>query len=269
MVGLAPLQSAGPQVTVETVVGAVVVIVVAAVVSRGFDYLLTRVADRFARNRFRIMMFIPVVKFLVYGVAAYLVFGPFLQLSRAQLIAFSGLLGAAIGLGLKDLFADVMGGLILVLERPFQVGDKVAVGDYYGEVTGIGLRSTRLITPYETLAVVPNFTVFNDVVRNTNTSDTEMMVAVEFTVDTESDMDRAARIVEEALVTSPYVYVSEEHPYTVEVEAERDHRLVRGKAFVVELRRELAFRTDVTTRVLDGFDRAGIGSPTPPAPTDT
>lgn len=262
MVGFVSLQSGGVQLTVRAVTNAVFVLVAAAVLSRMLDFLLTSLADRFVRQRFRVMVLIPVLKFLVYGAAALVVLRSFFQFSQAQLIAFSGLLGAAVGLGVKDLFADVVGGLVLVLERPFQVGDKVAVGQHYGEVTDIGLRSTRLLTPTETLAVVPNFTVFNEVVRNTNTSDTEMMVAVEFTVDPGTDLQRAMRIVEEGMVTSPYVHVSDERPYTVEVEDELDHRTVRGKAFVTELRREFEFKTDVTTRVLETFDREGIRSPT-------
>lgn len=265
MVTVLTVGPTGINLTVETLLHSIVVLLVAVLLGKAIGMVLSRVADRFVRNRFRVMVLIPTLKFLVYGTAVYIIVTSLFELTQTQLIAFAGLLGAAIGLGLKDLLADVVGGLVLVVERPFQVGDKVRIGGTYGEVTDIGLRSTQLLTPTETLAVVPNFTIFNEVVKNANTSDTEMMLAVEFSVDPGADVRRATQIVEEALVTSPFVYVSAEHPYAVEVEDDLHHRTVRGKAYVTELRRESAFRTDVTTRVLAAFDREGIRSPTPPS----
>ena len=176
-------------------------------------------------------------------------------------VAFAGLLGAALGLGLKDLLADVVGGLVVVLEQPFQVGDKVQMGEHYGEVVDIGVRSTTLVTPTDTLVVVPNFTLFNDSVANANTSDAEMLVVVEFYVDPDADVERATDIVEDALVTSPYVFVSDATPASVVVEDDLYYRTIRGKAYVNDLRSEVRFKTDVTERVLDAFDDAGIESP--------
>jgi len=180
-------------------------------------------------------------------------------------VAFSGLAGAAIGLGLKDLLADIVGGLILVLEQPYQVGDKVALGEHYGEITAIGLRSTRLVTPNDTAVVVPNFVFLNQAVSNANTSDAEMLVVVEFYIDVDADARRAREIVEEAMVASQYVFVTPDHPTTVLVEDDRYYRTVTGKAYVTDLRNERAFQSDVTERVLDAFAREGIESPKVPA----
>jgi small-conductance mechanosensitive channel len=259
---------AGIRLTLGNVLNAAVIVLVAVVVAKLLGVALSRVADRYARHRFRVMVLIPLLQIAVYGVAAYFVLAFLFRLSFLQFVTVAGLFGVALGLGVKDLVADVVGGLVLVAERPFQVGDKVAIGDHYGEVVAIGLRSTRLLTPTHTLAVLPNFTVFNEAVRNTNTSDTEMMVAIEFSVDPETDLARAVDILEDAMVTSPYVYVAEDAPYTVEVEDELNHRLLRGKAYVSELRNEYAFKTDVTTRVLETFDEEGIRSPGGPAVLD-
>ncbi len=256
-----------PPVAIEagTVLNALVVMVVAYVVARGLSFVLTTVADRLEHHRFRVTLLIPLLKFLVYGGALYLVVRILFELTSTQLVAISGLLGAAIGLGLKDLLADLVGGVILVLEQPYQVGDKVGLGDHYGEITDIGLRSTSLVTPNDTLVVVPNFVFLNQSISNANDGETAMLAVVEFYIGVDADVGRAHEIVEEALVTSPYVYVTETHPATVVVEDDLYYRTITGKAYVNDLRNEFAFKSDVTERVLAAFAEAGIESPRAPA----
>jgi len=255
----------GAAIDPGTVVSAVVVLVLAYAAGRVLSASLTAVADRLAKHRFRVTLLIPLTKFAVYGAALYLIVTTLFELTSAQLVAFSGLLGAAIGLGLKDLLADIVGGLILVVEQPYQVGDKVAIEDHYGEITDIGLRSTELLTPNDTVVVVPNFTFLNDAVANANDSAAEMLVVVEFYIDVDADADRAREIVEDALLTSPYVRVSPEHRYTVLVGDDHYYRTLTGKAYVTDLRNEYPFKTDVTERVLDAFAQEGIESPKVPA----
>ena len=249
------------QFTPENVLTAAVLLVAAYLLASTLSLVLSKLADRFAHQRFRVMFLIPIVKFFVYGGTLYVVLRILFNLTQTQLVAFAGLLGAALGLGLKDLLADIVGGLVVVLEQPFQVGDKVQMGEYYGEVVDIGVRSTTLVTPNDTLVVVPNFTLFNDSVANANTSDAEMLVTVDFFVDPDSDVGRATDIVEDALITSPYVFVADDAPATVVVEDDLYYRTITGKAYVNDLRSEMDFKTDVTERVLDAFDEAGIESP--------
>ncbi len=254
----------GVSVSLPNLIDAAVVVVVAYVLARTGSYALTAVADRAVKHRFRVTSVIPILKFCIYGVAAYLVLTSLFDLTTTQLVAFSGLLGAAIGLGLKDFLADIVGGLVVVVEQPYQVGDKVSLGDHYGEVTNIGLRSTTLVTPNDTAVVVPNFTAVNESVANNNTSDAEMLVITEFHIAPESDTGRAVEIVEEALLSSRYVYVDDDHPCTVLVSDERYYQTLTGRAYVNDLRNERLFQTDVTKRVLEAFDDAGIESPAVP-----
>lgn len=269
MVTALATQPAGTEVTVENVVNALLVLGAAYVLATTLSVVLSKLADRLVQHRFRVTLLIPVVKFLVYGSALYLVLAFLFELTQTQLVAFAGLLGAALGLGLKDLLADVVGGLVVVLEQPFQVGDKVTLGGHYGEITDIGIRSTTLVTPTDTLVVVPNFLLFNESIANANTGNAEMLVVVEFFVDPDADVARAVEIVEDALATSPYVHVSEATPSRVTVEDDLYYRTLRGKAYVNDLRNEEPFKTDVSERVLVAFDDEGIESPKVPAGVDT
>ncbi|CDK39813.1 mechanosensitive ion channel family protein [Halorubrum sp. AJ67] len=247
-----------------TLTGIVVVLVAASLASRVVGYALNAVAERSPDRRISIKMLIPIARFLIYAAAAFLVLGPLLRLSTAQLLAVSGLLGAALGFGLKDLFAGMIGGLVLITERPYQVGDKVAIDGDYGEVTNIGLRSTTLVTPDDSAVMVPNATLFTANVSNANDGRPEMMVVVELAVTASADVDRASEIVEEAMMTSKYVYTDDDHPLTVLVEDESYYRTIRGKAYVADLRDEFAFASDVTERSMAAFASEGIDMPEAP-----
>lgn len=260
MVALALLQ-ASTQFTPANVLNALFVLVASYVLARVVSAVLEAVGDRLADQRFRVTLFIPLVKFALYGAAIWVVVTLLFELTTTQLVAFSGLLGAAVGLGLKDFLADIVGGIVIVLEQPYQVGDQVAVGDHYGEVTDIGIRSTRLVTQNDTAVVVPNFHLLNRSIANANTSDAEMLVTVEFFIDPDSDVAEARDVVANALVTSPYVYVDDAHPYTVVVDDELYYRTITGKAYVSDLRDEERFSSDVSERVLSEFAARGIESP--------
>lgn len=256
LVGVADLR-----VDLPTVAVVLVVLVGAYVTARVVAAALSVAAEYSMSRRIGIKLFIPVAKFVIYGTAVYLVLGPLLRLSAAQLLAVSGLLGAALGFGLRDLAAGVIGGLVVIVEKPYRVGDKVRVGDDYGEVTDISLRATRLVTDDDATVIVPNAAFFTENVANANSGSQELMAVTELSVAPDADIERAVDIVEEALVTSAYVYVDDDHPVVVRVEDNVYHRTIEGKAYVADLRDEFAFTSDVTRRALAAFEEAGIETP--------
>ncbi|MFW5963550.1 MAG: mechanosensitive ion channel family protein [Natronomonas sp.] len=250
----------------STILDALLVFVAAYVFARVLAFLLSATAERSPTRRITIKMFIPVVRLLVYAVAVYAVVVPLLELNSTQLLAASGLFGAALGFGLRDIVAGLFGGLFIVFEKPFQVGDKVSIGDDYGEVTRIGLRSTTLRTPDDTAVVVPNDRLFTSNVGNANAGSPHMMVVTELSVAPGADIDRAKAIVEEAIITSPYVSVDDDYPVAIRVDDETYFRTIRGKAYVADLRDEKVFASDVTERSLEAFTERSIETPELPPP---
>jgi small-conductance mechanosensitive channel len=240
---------------------AVLVLILAYVATRIVVFLLTWFSEKVYEHRITIKMAIPLTKFAIYGFAIYHIMGSILQLSTAQLVAFSGLAGAAIGFGLKDLVAEVVGGIVIVLDKPYQVGDKVRIDDYYGEVRDIGLRATRLISPDDSLVSVSNQKVLSQTLANANAGSQEMMVVIDLFIDSRSNATRAMEILREAVVTSRYVYISEKRPVTILLKDYPFYRRVRAKAYVYDLRQEFPFESDVTKRSWDAFRDEGIEPP--------
>lgn len=72
----------------------------------------------------------------------------------------------AIGLSLQDVLKNFFSGILMLLERPFSVGDRVKVRDYEGEIQGIDVRTTLLRNLDGALVYVPNSIMFGEILSN-------------------------------------------------------------------------------------------------------
>jgi small-conductance mechanosensitive channel len=251
-----------------TILSILYTIVAAYLIVKILSYLFKKLSERAGQYRITIAMIIPLMKIIVYGSALYLIIGAIIEPSLSQLVAFSGLFGAALGFGLKDVFADIIGGIVITFERPYQIGDKVSMGDSYGEVVDIGIRSTRIVTPDDSLVSIPNFLIFSQASASGNAGKTEMMVVIDLFIDPESDAELAMNILKDAVVTSKYVYISSNRPYTILQDDFPYYRRIRAKSYVNDLRYEFEFKSEVTRRAWNEMKRQGIEHPVIPAPVE-
>lgn len=86
--------------------------------------------------------------------------------SATGLLAVLGAFTVAIGLSLQDIFKNLFAGIYLLMERPFRVGDRIAIRDVVGEVQGIDIRTTLIRNLDSELVLVPNALVFTEILRN-------------------------------------------------------------------------------------------------------
>lgn len=84
----------------------------------------------------------------------------------SKLTLLTGAFGVGIGFGLQNVVNNFVSGLILLFERPVQVGDAVRVGEFSGDVTRIGIRSTTIRTYQGAEVIVPNAKLISDEVTN-------------------------------------------------------------------------------------------------------
>ncbi|MCK4340170.1 MAG: mechanosensitive ion channel [Phycisphaerae bacterium] len=81
-------------------------------------------------------------------------------------LAALGVGGLAISFAAKDTIANLFGSVNVVLDRPFQVGDWVKIGDSEGTVESVGLRSSRIRTFYNSQMTIPNAEIMNATIDN-------------------------------------------------------------------------------------------------------
>jgi len=89
-----------------------------------------------------------------------------LNIDVTSLLAGLGIGGLAFALAAKDLLGNFFGSLTVLLDRPFQIGDWVVIGDVEGSVEEVGFRSTRVRTFYNSLITLPNAILTNTKIDN-------------------------------------------------------------------------------------------------------
>ena len=100
--------------------------------------------------------------FFVIGLVTAL--GQFMNIG--PLLGSLGLLGIAVGLAAQDTFQNLIAGITILIDKPFKVGDNVVIGETFGTVMEITLRSTRIRTLNHEIAVLPNVQMVNQKVIN-------------------------------------------------------------------------------------------------------
>lgn len=249
-------------VDTQSLITIVLIFLFAYIFGRIITILLLKLSEKLSpTGRMKVQIFIPIVKFVIYIPAFYFIFGKIFNIFGPEILFLAGLLGAAIGLGFKDLFSDLAGGLVITFEKPYQIGDKISIGNYYGEVIDIGLRATKLVTPDANIVTAPNSLIFNESVASANYGVSEMMVVIDLYIAGESHVETAMRILREAVVSSKYVYISKERPVILLHKALPFYTRLRSKAYVNDLRDQFKFESDVHTRAWIEFQKNGIRAP--------
>ena len=250
-------------IDLEGIPAALAILVVGLVLLRIVTRTLDRLGERLADRRLLLKQIAALVRFAAWFLLLLGTASSVLVLRSEALLAIAGSLGVAFGFAFKDLLASLMAGVILLFDRPFQVGDRVSYGGYYGEVTEIGLRSVRLVTLDDNLVTVPNSNFLSQAVASANAGALDCMVVVPVYIAGAEDFAKARDLVEEAAFTSPWVFL--EKPVVTQISdeflGERFVTIIRLKAYVIDARFEKTFASDVTQRIKAAFRAAGVRTP--------
>ncbi|HBH06020.1 MAG TPA: mechanosensitive ion channel family protein [Flavobacteriales bacterium] len=91
------------------------------------------------------------------------------------LLAGLGIGGVAFALAAKDTISNFFGGIIILIDKPFNIGDRIKVAGYDGNVVSIGLRSTRLRTLENRMVTIPNLKFIDGIVENVSSQPSQKM----------------------------------------------------------------------------------------------
>lgn len=131
---------------------------------------------------------------IVLKIVLIILFAGYLGFPTASLITVLGSAGVAIGLALQGSLSNVSGGVILLLFKPFEVGDYIIVSDQQGgTVKEIGLFYTTLLTPDNRKVIVPNAEISNEQLINV-TSEKTRRCDLSFSVAYDTDLDKMREI---------------------------------------------------------------------------
>ncbi|MET0634633.1 MAG: mechanosensitive ion channel domain-containing protein [Chitinophagaceae bacterium] len=115
-----------------------------------------------------------------------------------------GALGVGIGLGLQNIVSNFVSGIILIFDRPLQVGDSINIADQEGTVREIGLRSTTLLRADGAEVIIPNGDILSRHITNWTLSNNKQRLSVMLELDGAVNMDKISATLKDAVTGSGY-----------------------------------------------------------------
>lgn len=192
------------------------------------------------------LRWLPALRVMLWMIALVLLGAVILQTSTQEfvLIAVPGVL--ALGLAARHLTANLLAGLVLALDRRFQVGDVIRIGPHEGEVRSIGLRSVQLISADGHVVEVPNRRFMEEASSNITPEVSERQTRIVMVLPGETEVARAREIAYLAAAVSRYA--SPRHPPEVFIDSHFDQKFLLRLTivgYVFDPAFEDHFRSDV------------------------
>ncbi|MCY3678354.1 MAG: mechanosensitive ion channel family protein [Gemmatimonadetes bacterium] len=207
------------------------------------------------------------VRFIVIAIGILLAM-THLGLEIAPLLAGAGVAGLALSLAAKDTLSNLIAGVLLIMDRPFQVGDRIELWNApretgtWGDVIEIGLRATKIRNPDNLVVVVPNNEIMRRDIINYTMSGEDIRLRIPFSCAYESDIERAKVLLKEAagevqgvkLEPAPIVIVRGFGPSEVNLQL---------RVWIQEARNRRRIADEITEKAMLKFADAGIEIPYP------
>jgi MscS family membrane protein len=178
------------------------------------------------------------------------------------LSAALGIGGLAISLAARDTIADAIAGVILLIDRPFRVGDRIEIqgAGTWGDVTNIGLRTTSIRTRDNSMIVVPNSVISHNQVINYSYPDPRYRIQTYVDIDYGTDIETVRRLLVDT--------VSQVEGVLLDKPVDALYDDMSGSAMKFRVRWWIGSYTDtrhmidrVHTAIQHALDKAGIPSP--------
>ena len=247
-------------VTIIKIFQSLILILVAyllLLISEKFNYWLSEKVP----NRFRLIVkqSLPLIRAIILAITIISILRLFLRLSANNLLALTGTISVALGFAFKDYASSLIAGFIALFEVPYRVGDRVQIGEHYGEVISFGLRGIRLRTPSDNIVTIPHNKIWTEAISNSNDGALEAQVIVDFYFAQDVDLDLVMKILYEAAYTSQYTQLKLPIVVTMDEKPWATHLML--KAYPMDARDESIYKTDLLKRSKQALVHYGICYP--------
>lgn len=244
--------------TVYEVIGAFVIIILGIIISKILKKIIYKsnkidLGKKFAFYKIFHYVIIVIVVFLTMKT---------LGVNVSPLLLGSGAILVGVGLGLQNLFLDIISGIIILFDRTIQVGDIIDVDGMIGEVQEIKIRTSTILTRENKNIVFPNSVLTKNRLINFSFSDDMVIFEISVGVDYATDLDLAEQLMKEAALShegvlkepAPLVRLESFGPSSIEL------KLLYSSN---HLFRQPVIRSDIRKHILKMFKDQKITIPYP------
>ena len=183
-----------------------------------------------------------------------------LGIETTSIIAILGAAGLAIGLALQGSLANFAAGILIVVYRPYKVGDYIEAGSYAGTVKDIQIFSTVLTTPDNKIVVVPNGSIMNGSIVNYSGQETRR-VDIIASCSYEDDIDQVKSVLEDIIKNEPRILKDPKPQIAVSELADSSVNLIVRPW--VNSSDVLSVKYSLLEQIKKRFDKEGLSIPYP------
>jgi small-conductance mechanosensitive channel len=189
--------------TIMSIVLGIVILLVFVLISKGLRKVFKRrIFDKYQLDEGIQLIILKLTHYLLIGLGIIIAVQS-IGLNLTSLAVVFGLLSVGIGFGLQNVASNFVSGLIILFERPIKIGDRITIGDVWGDVENISLRATLIRTVDNITIIVPNSEFISSQVINWSHRDPKVRVHIPVGVSYGSDV---------SLVISSLLEVAKNHP---------------------------------------------------------
>lgn len=236
----------------------IVFLIIAFIFSIYLRQPLQRLSEHKTRYSNILKQVVPIMLMICWFLVIYFIMTQILDLSYIFLLSLSIIIGLALSIAFQDILRDVIAGLIVPFEDHIEKGNKIKVGDVYGEVYKTGFRETLIKKPDGTIVIIPNSQMIKETVTCVSAERENSPVEVDFYLPSSSDLDNCREIAHKSAIVSPYLFL--EKPVMVHFTNEFSHGQsiirMRVKAFLRKIEFQSLFISELTETVLKEIGHA-------------
>lgn len=246
-----------------SVLGALTILVLGFFIAGWARKRVTGLSRRYRRLDVTLFSFLGnLLRYVILAFTAVFVLNTF-GIQTTSIVALIGAAGLAVGLALQGTLSNVAAGVMLILFRPFKIGDSVEIGGRSGTVVEISLNFTELSSSGNVQVIIPNGQIWGNVITNYSAYDTRRAEWV-FRVSFAADLDRAETVIRDTIMADPRARTAPAPLVQVnDLGAASADLLVRVWCASADHSR---FQADMKRAVIEALDAAGIQTPYPLRP---
>ncbi|WP_144210711.1 mechanosensitive ion channel family protein [Shewanella donghaensis] len=222
------------------------------------QFLLSQLTKTLPKYRLLWSRLYPFIRLITWAIVIIYTIVEIIDPHENLVLAVIGSIGIVLGLATQEPAKNMIAGLIIMITPPYRVGDMVTLAGHYGEVIKLDWSVTWLRTFDDNTVMVPNAEALKTAVSNANSGALDEMVVVNFCLPVDVDHQQAMALVKEATQCSPYTFLDKPITVNIATDYEFGQHLIKltVKAYVMDIRLERKFASDINFRVINAFKHA-------------
>jgi small-conductance mechanosensitive channel len=232
-------------------------------------YLEKNIADRTDTKMDNIVFdllnkFSSVIVFATAGILALDILG----INVMPFIAGAGVVGIAIGFAAKDTLSNLIAGILLIIDRPFETGDRIEVWSApagsatWGDVIDIGLRATKIRTTDNIIIIIPNNEIMKRDIVNYTIINSKIRVRINIGISYDADIEKAKAVILKVADSADWI-LKDPTPQVVVKNFGESSVDLQLRVWIADARKRIHTISYVTDNLKGAFDKAGIEIPYP------